>query len=166
MGGGVIVYVLFNIFGNSNIQLFILLAAPIVILTLALVFVKINERPFISFIAYFSEYLKQGKEKKWSKSPKIKVADNVVQISDEEKEAQKELEIMSKKGIVKSKLNDLALILDTSGWSGEMIDENLKGRISSDEGAASTIKKNIKDNDVEDVFADLEEAFDKLQSKG
>lgn len=163
IAGGTAIYILFNVFGQTNFNLFLIISVPIAILTLALVFIKVNERPFISFIAYFSEYVREGKQKKWEKSTRIRATDTVIQMSSEEKDTQKEFEKKSKQGIVKSRLNELSIILDTSGWSGEMIDENLKGRISSSSDSASDIQKTLgQEEKIEDVFADLEEAFDKL----
>jgi len=166
MGGGIIVYILFNIFGQSDFGMFIIISLPIAILTLALIFVKVNERPFIDFIFYFADYSRSSKIRKWDKSAKIKMENIKTKITEEEKGLQKELEKDAKRGIVKSRLNELATILDTSGWSIDNKSDNLKGRISSSKNLGQTnFKEKMRDDTLEDVFEDLEKAFDKLNAK-
>ena len=63
--GGVSIYILFNILVPISFMAFLIPAIPIALVTLAFVFVKINERPFAEFIIYFLEFAKDAKLKRW-----------------------------------------------------------------------------------------------------
>jgi len=163
--GGIIIYVLFNIIGTTNFTLFLLISLPIAALVLALVFVKINERPFVDFFFYFLEFLKEPREKRWMKSAKVKNYESMVKVSEEEEQSQKELAKLAKQGIVKSQLADMAMLLDTRGWSQGEASRGLAGRVvSSVEERPLATKLVREDENVEDIFSDLEEAVEKVQT--
>lgn len=154
--GGIIVYVLFNIIGTKNLTLFILISLPIAALVLALVFVQINGRPFVDFFFYFSEFLKDPREKKWIKATKIKTFNVTAKMSEDEEANQKTLARLAKRGIVQSQLTQMATLLDTRGWD--------QGSVTmSDNGP--TVTKLVKDDEeLDDIFTDIEGAVENLQA--
>lgn len=164
--GGITIYVLFNIIGIKNLTLFLAISIPIALLVLALVFIKINERPFVDFIFYFLQFLKEPRERRWIKSTKIRTFEAMVKVSEEEQQSQKELARLAKQGIVRSRLADMAMVLDTRGWTqSDVTRGELTGRIvSSVEEKALATKLVREDEKLDDIFSDLREAVGELQA--
>ncbi len=165
IGGGVITYFLFLTIGSINLSIFIAIAVPVVLLTVALVFIRINGRPFLTFLNYFFAYLRDPKILKWEKSTRIRSI--MVQSESESEKSRKEISKRTRKGLVKSRLEALANIVDTQGWSGK-VDEDvgMSGRIISASEAESTVRTTLREEEpLEDVFADLEEAMEKITTK-
>jgi hypothetical protein len=165
MVGGISIYILFTIFATTNLILFLGLSAPIAIATLALVFIKVNERPFLDFFFYFTAYLQDSKEKKWIKSTKIKEFRITARVSEEEKQKQDEMGNLARKGIAISQLSQIAVVLDSKGWSKETLGGELKGRVSSSVEEKSDFRQKFaEEEDLDDMFSDLEGAVSGLQA--
>ena len=162
IGGGMSVYLLFLIVAPISFTLFTVIALPISLITLALVFVKIGERPFITFIGYFITFTNEPKIKTWQKSTRIKSI--MVQSREEAAQGKKDIAKRTKEGLVRSRLEELAMIVDTKGWSGgESVVS--KDRVISAPNVLSTVKMTIKDTEpLDDVFEDLEMAMENLQA--
>lgn len=166
MAGGISIYILFNIFAATNFLLFIAISVPIAIATLALVFVKVNERPFIDFFFYFTEYLRDPKQKKWIKSAKIKEFKVTARVSEEEKQKQQELAKLSRRGIAISQLSQMSIVLDTKGWNQESLRQELKGRVASSAEEKSVFRQKFaEEENMADMFGDIGEAFAGIKSK-
>ncbi len=65
--GGIIVYALFSTIAPINPTLFLALAAPITLFSLALAFLKIQDQPFPKFVAAFFVYVRRPKARVWFK---------------------------------------------------------------------------------------------------
>jgi len=108
LGGGLIDYILFQSLGKNYFVLFIVIGAPIALLTLALTFLKIQDQPVSHFVTAGLAYLGRPKIRLWKREqsytpilvnpPKIEKKDQVVET----------------KHIEKSQLEQLAYALDTS----------------------------------------------------
>lgn len=164
--GGIAIYVLFNMFATTNLMLFIVLSAPIAVITLALVFVKVNERPFLDFFFYFIAYIQDSKQKKWIKSTKVKEFNITARVAEEEKQKQQDLADLSRRGIAISQLSQLSIVLDSRGWSQQNLNQELKGRVVSSNEEQSDIKKKFtgEESELEDIFSDLEGAVSGVQT--
>uniref|UniRef100_A0A7C4R826 PrgI family protein n=1 Tax=candidate division CPR3 bacterium TaxID=2268181 RepID=A0A7C4R826_UNCC3 len=162
---GITVYVLFNIIGISNFPLFLIISIPIAVMTLALVFVKINERPFLDFFFYFLQFAREPKQKKWAKSTKIKTFDVTAKLSEEEQADQKKLAQMAKRGVVQSQLSQMATLLDTRGWvKGDIGEGGVAGRIAASSDGALEPKKLIQEGEeLDDIFSDIEGAVKNIK---
>jgi hypothetical protein len=160
MVGGVTIYVLFNIFAKTDFILFLVISIPIAIITLLLVFVKVNERPFLDFFFYYIAYLQDPKEKKWNKSTRIKEFNVTAKISDDERQKQGEMANLARKGIARSQLSQMAIILDSKGWKQEAFAQDMKGRVVSTVEEKPEVRKMITEEEgLEDMFGDIGEAF-------
>ena len=157
IGGGILLYFLFLTIGAVNFGLFLLLAVPIAILTLALVFIRINERPFVTFLGYFSSFTFGPKLKRWHKSARIKTI--MVQGIDERQQVRRAVTQDLRRGVVRSRLSELAQIMDTSGWGGVDSTIDMSGRIIS-EAATPIVRRTLQEEPLDDVFADLEQAME------
>jgi len=165
IGGGVVVYFLFLTLGQINLSLFIIIVLPIILLDLALVFVRINERSFLAFLGYFSIYLLEPKVRTWQKSTRIKRI--MIQSETESEQSKREVVRRTKKGRLRSRLAELAMIVDTKGWSRETEDVEMKGRVTSAMETTPTVKVTLekKKEALEDVFADLEAAMERVTAE-
>jgi hypothetical protein len=65
--GGIIVYALFSTIAPINPTLFLALAGPITLFSLALAFLKIQDQPFPKFVAAFFIYIRRPKARVWFK---------------------------------------------------------------------------------------------------
>jgi hypothetical protein len=72
-------FILFILFKLVNLFVFVILSIPIIVLTIALAFVKINNQPFISLIKNFFGFLKKPDYYIW-KNPSEKPAKKEKQI--------------------------------------------------------------------------------------
>ncbi len=160
LAGGTIIYLLFLTLG-TNINLFAMASGPVFILTVALVFVKVNDRPFLIFLGYFSSYLGESKLKKWDKATRIKMT--MVQSEEETEQSRANIAISTKTGIVRSRLTQLATIVDTQGWS---VGDNIEGggRFISATNATLDAQASRSEGKLVDMFGDLEEAFEEVSA--
>jgi len=111
LGGGLIVYILFQSLG-SNIALFVILALPIGIVSVGLAFIKIQDQPLSHFIKAGIYYFSNPKVRFWKKegfAPSILI--------NPPKSVQKEGYVAPKK-VEKSDLEKLAHVLDTGPLQG------------------------------------------------
>lgn len=165
IGGGILVYALFNIFGKTNLTVFLLSALPIAVITVVLVFVRVNERSFEFFLFSLFAFLKNPRALRWKKSARMINFEMMAKTSEDEQAKQKEMKRLAKKGIVQSQLSELASILDSRGWNRENAGDVLGDRVVSSDEARSIVNKNTFVDDVEDVFSDLDQAFDSMREK-
>lgn len=105
--GGIVVYFLFTTVGAINGALFLLLAAPIALFTLAMAFLKVQDQPFPRFVVALAIYLVRPKTRRWHKAS---VADGLKIIP--ETVAGDKQKITPKK-ITKSRLEHLIQMMDT-----------------------------------------------------
>lgn len=107
LGGGMIIYLLFQTLYTSSIALFVILSLPIALIALALAFLKIQEQPLSHFITAGLQFWQKPKMRYWhnigESLPILKDAPRpkVTQIAP------------AKKQIEKSNLEQLAYSLDT-----------------------------------------------------
>ncbi|HRY59953.1 MAG TPA: PrgI family protein [Patescibacteria group bacterium] len=143
VGGVLLIYVLYTILMPMfGLMVVMIVDAPVAVLTIAIVFVKINERPFLTFLAFLLGFVKNPKTMKWQKASKLKDFGTMVKASSEEKEKQKEMAKLARSGVVRSRLNELALTLDTKGWNAES--NETEGRVASPGVVQSALRENVK----------------------
>lgn len=65
--GGMVVYVLFLALRNVSLPIFFIAGLPIALVTLAFTFVRVQDRPFPTFLGYFILYLLNPKRRVWAK---------------------------------------------------------------------------------------------------
>ncbi|MBI2448264.1 PrgI family protein [Candidatus Microgenomates bacterium] len=155
VGGGAITYVLYLAIASTNFLLFIILALPVVTLSFALIFVKINERPFLDFLLFFTAFTIEPKIKTWQKS--VRVKNMVTQSVVESEESKKGIARQAASGIIESRLAELATIMDTHGAVGGSISPDRIVGVAN----APVADANIEE-DLEDVFSDLEQALENV----
>lgn len=134
LAGGAVFYIIYSwamkMFGMTSLA--VLLGLPPVVLAGMFAFVKINERPFTTFVVSFFVYLFSSRDRVWQKIEEVEV------FKPEEKPKEKPKIESEKEKEIKSKLDELAMIIQTRGWSkveeekekeeGEI---NLEGRVLS-----------------------------------
>src|SRR4030042_5830042 len=103
--GGMFDYMWYTFFSTG---VFILLALPTTLLTLALVFAKVREEPFPKFLGNLILFTLKPKILTWGETKKPKII--------EVKKAKKEKIIP--KVTSGSEIEKLSRAIDTSGWSG------------------------------------------------
>ena len=111
LGGGLIVYILFQTVTSSRV-LFIILALPIAVLSVGMAFVKIQDQPLSHFVKAGIYYFTNPKVRFWKKegfAPSILI--------DPPKSIKKE-GFVAPKQIEKSDLEKLAHVLDTGPLQG------------------------------------------------
>jgi hypothetical protein len=110
--GAMAVFILYTIFKDILI-LFIALALPVVLLTLAFVFYRFNEQPFEQFLAALIAFYAKPARRIWKRDTTL--ADIGIMPEPERKVGLPE--VAKKKPV--SRLDELAYILDTRGWESE-----------------------------------------------
>lgn len=109
--GGLIVYFLFSVIGTVNTSLFLLISLPIILFSLALAFLKIQDQPFPKFVLSFFVYLSRPKIRIWHKEG----LDPGLIIAPDAPDPKKQ--VVSHKKIKKSQLDQLIQVMDTGGHS-------------------------------------------------
>lgn len=112
LGGGLIVYILFQALTN-NLTLFVILAVPISLVALGMAFVKIQDQPLSHFIKAGIYYLNNPKVRFWQKEGQRESV-----LVDPPKSVQKE-GFVPPKQVQKSDLEKLAHVLDTGPLHGQ-----------------------------------------------
>ncbi len=111
----------------SDMVLFILLAIPTALVFGTIAFLKVNGMPFHYFILNLIQTFKKPNLRVWSREAQV-------QLSKKELTA-KELEpepIIAKKPLIRSRLSDISLIIDTGGiYEGE--EAKIVGFVNSEE---------------------------------
>ena len=112
--GGLIVYLLNSWLPSGSLvrPMFYFLAVPILVLALALAFVKIQDRPFIFFLGSLIRFMSRPRRRVWQKGQYNK---NAV-IVDKPKETMAEI---PHKEFDSERAADLAKVLDTEQTGGE-----------------------------------------------
>lgn len=143
VGGVLLIYILYTILNPLfGLAVVIIVNMPIAALTIAIVFVKVNERPFLTYLSFLIGYFRNPKTMKWQKASKLKDFGTMVKTTNEEKEKQKEIAKLARSGVVKSRLSELALTLDTKGWNAES--GETEGRVASPGVVQSALRENVK----------------------
>lgn len=110
--GGLILYILFTNLITTSAFLFWLLALPIGLLTFAMAFVKVQDRPFPTFIAAGIKFMVQPRARIWQRdlpsTDKLRAETQAkaARAKSQEKQA------VPRKGFDTVKVNELATILD------------------------------------------------------
>ena len=104
LGGGGLTFLIWFFLNNYNYFFTVLLAAPIIALSAALAFIKVNGRPFIDLLSHSVTYLFKPRIYLWKKS-------------EAKKQKAEQGDSLMRTGLIipkvtKSKLNDLAWSLD------------------------------------------------------
>jgi len=123
LGGGLIVYILFQSIGTKSTGIFVILALPISIVSLGMAFVKIQDQPLSHFIKAGIYYYTHPKTRFWRK-----VGFRSTVLIEPPKKVRSEVYVQPKK-IEKSDLEKLAHTLDT-GPLGKQEQQNF-GRITN-----------------------------------
>lgn len=113
LGGGMIIYILFQVLYTTSTVLFVILALPIALIALALAFLKIQDQPLSHFIVAGLQF--------WQK-PKMRYWRNVGEAPPILKQAPKPKQTKAtpvKKSVEKSNLEQLAYALDTKPMNQE-----------------------------------------------
>jgi len=87
-----------------------LLGILIALLTLAVVFVKINERPFTQFLLSLVQFIANPKQRYWHKDPKNSISIEII------KNVKKEEDKKIGKKISEKQIQNLAKKLDSDGY--------------------------------------------------
>jgi len=106
--GGIVDYVLLNTVAPVSSTLFIAIAGPIALFSLAMAVLKIQDQQFPKFVAAFFQYLSKPKSRIWHKEG----GDTNLVITPDVHEKKTAI---SRKVIKKSELEKLAQALDTGG---------------------------------------------------
>jgi len=105
--GGMAVYLMWTFF---DISLFLITGIPILILTLAMAFLKVQDQPFPKFLASAILFLVKPKARVWAKDP------NASHLSIVKKTASKPEEASpTQQGPSRGEIAQLASVLDTGG---------------------------------------------------
>jgi len=163
LGGGVTIYFLFLTLPPISFALFFAVSIPIALFTITLVFIKVNERPFLVFLQYFFQFVFEPKVQRWKKSTKVKRI--MMEGREEYEKGRAQSKARADKGEIKSRLAELSLVIDTKGWSGEEGGFDMGGRATSSDQVRSAVQTTIEDEPLEDVFADLETAMENITKK-
>lgn len=107
LGGGLVVYLLFQSLATDYFAIFLLLGIPIALIALALAFFKIQEQPLSHFIVAGFTYLTQPKVRLWRRQT------NFQPILTAPIKEEKPVSVLPQKHLGKSELESLALNLDT-----------------------------------------------------
>jgi hypothetical protein len=155
--GGFLTFVLYLLLAGTSFFLFFIAALPVVLVFGALAFLKINERPFELFIVSAYRGLLRPRHRVWLRIPIPEAA--VV--------TEKPLSpaLAPKPGLheVRSRLEELTMIVDTRGWgrqtpaAQEFLADN---RIVSAPTEAETPPEPEPDDPVEAPQADLDKALE------
>ena len=86
------------------------LTAPVILMALALAFVKVNEQPFLKFLFAFFQFSTSSKIKIWQKQEIIEEKKEIKKIEIKKEETRKPEEI-------RSRLEELTMVIQTKGWS-------------------------------------------------
>jgi hypothetical protein len=105
--------VLYLLYALLPFSLFVIAGIPVALFFAALALYKVNDQPFEKFLISLINYIIRPNQRVWKKE--IKMPDiKVVKTKKEEKEKPPE-----KKEVTRSRLDELAYILDTRGWVEE-----------------------------------------------
>lgn len=107
IGGGLLVYVLYQAIGLSSLAAFLILAIPLAALALSLAFLKIQDRPLSHFILAGLTFLGRPKLRLWQRTGEEYA------VFTEPPAVKKEATNIEKKSLGKSELEMLAQTLDT-----------------------------------------------------
>jgi len=109
--GGIILYILFSKLVPLGLGIiFFILAVPIGLISFAMAFVKVNDRPFPQFVWAFIQYFSRPRQRIWQHLGQVKRAEpKTVQSTVSAQPPRKSLDAV--------KINELADILDRPGGS-------------------------------------------------
>ena len=166
VGGAFFAYFLYLVFVPLGLVAVGVAVFPIVALTFALVFVKINERPFTHFLMSFASFASQPKDFIWTRYPgevDIKITSGG-KAPLRRKEVKKIIE--GGEG-VESRLARLAALVDARGWSEEEVSRGeLSGRIVSSVAEKMEIGVTLpQERELEDIFAAFEKTLFRTQEE-
>lgn len=108
LGGGLLVYILYQALGTKHMGIFLVLGLPIGIVSLAMAFLKIQDQPLMHFIKASIYYYTHPKTRIWQKQ----IQPPSVLVDAPVKKAQSD-EAINRKHVEKSDLEKLAYVLDT-----------------------------------------------------
>lgn len=111
--GGMAITIIYFIFGKGNLTLFMILAAPVVVLTGAFVFYKFNEQPFEKFIFILANFYTKPRQRFWKKEAQAPTL--TIEKETERGKVPRGLREETKKRSM-TDIDKLAYILDSRGW--------------------------------------------------
>lgn len=104
--GGLFLWLLNSWTSGTPFRIFFyLLFPPIAVLSIALAFIKIQDRPFMVFLGSAIRYLKRPRRRIWLKGQAIRTAQIIEKRSEEKKEVHKEFDI--------NRVRDISRVVDT-----------------------------------------------------
>jgi|GEM_PF-1006121 len=159
--GGVLSYLSYAMLNPYGLIIVMMVMLPIIALSVALVFVKINERPFSFFLVAMLSFLLRPQQLIWARSPE---ESDIRLITGEKKaleKAKKEVKKVAAGQAIASSLEELAMIVDARGWvETETAGKGLAGRIISSREEKQKLSITLpQEKELEDVFAAFERAL-------
>lgn len=109
--GGLIIYILNSWTTGTPFRIFFyIIAIPLGLLSLALAFVKIQDRPFIFFLGALVRYMQRPRQRYWAKGEHPVRTKIIEKVEEDPKAVRKPLD--------RARISDLARVLDNSGKGG------------------------------------------------
>lgn len=153
LGGGAIIYILFSTVAQTNFLLFLILSIPIGIFSLALALVRVNERPFLTFLGYALVFAFEPKIKTWQKS--IRLREMAVRSAEEVQASQQQVaQPRMQKGVLRSRLSQLAGVIDNKGAAGA---KELGQTRIFDVSASTEISAQVDETRIKVIFSEIRE---------
>ncbi len=144
LAAGMVTFVSFQVFFAIASPVFYLITGLTWIFTAALVFVRPNDQPFSKFLTSFILFSSRPNRRIWKRIPSLGAIGPI-----DQKPKQAEGPAKPTPEEVKSRLSQLAHVIDTRGWSDV---EALGDRVVSADTAAPTVNLNQKE-EPEDILA-------------
>lgn len=150
MGAGLTTFISFSIFYTAAPFLFWAITAVAWVVAAAFIFVRPNDQPFSKFIFSFIWFATKPSRRAWKRIPSLgevtfRDESDVPKVSKRREPSESE---------VRSKLQHLAHVVDTRGWSEVDENDDVGGRITSNAQAKPKLNIFMADEDTpEDILA-------------
>lgn len=150
MGAGTATFISFTLFYTALPILFWATTTVAWIVAVAFIFVRPNDQPFSKFIFSFIWFATKPSRRAWKRIPSL----GEVTFRDESDVPKVTKRKEPSESEVRSKLQHLAHVVDTRGWSEVDDDDNVGGRVTSDAQAKPKLNIFMADEDTpEDILA-------------
>lgn len=133
LGGGLATFITFNMFWQAAPAAFYVSALFIWVITIAFVFVRPNDQPFSKFIFAYIWFTSKPQRRVWKRLPTLAG----MTMGDETLQKAEPADLTPSGDEVRSRLQRLAHIVDTRGWSDVEGDEpDIAARVTGGESKA------------------------------
>ena len=109
MAGGMIIYIAYSTLSTG---LFLVIAIPVGLISLALTFLKVQDQPFSHFVSSLALYVVKPRKRVWRKLPEMETSESIIKNDAAKKDEKK---IYKGKTISQTNLEELSYVLDTRG---------------------------------------------------